>query len=408
MECLSRQRVRTQATCCLAAWQRRSRMERSIVALAGIRNSFRRRQADAQRIGPIGIDFALEAVHLVQLAQRTGGTPALHATASVPYGCTREAVLSQPFTFRTLIKKARRSANFHGRDTVLAVPSGMYRTMSVNYQSTNASANDDAAVVKAVSQRLDDDLASKVIDYVRVQGRSRTDEKLALVAISDKQDTIELLETSRKANLDVTALEIGPVAIGRLVSAIDRNNEGSNTLVINAGRRSSFLTLISRGDLLLDQKVTFGEFALVKHVATALDMTESMARDLIATTGLARSDQQRDIDQLIEEAGLAATIAEILKPQFVSLAQEIKRLFLYAAAETRGGSVSQVFLLGSIAHWPGSDILLSSVVGSRVRTITDPLTEFALPQDTRYAGRNKSAPEIAVATGAALRGLAVP
>jgi len=222
--------------------------------------------------------------------------------------------------------------------------------------------------------------------------------------VSERQPVVDFLELARKAKLDVQALEIGPVAISRLVGELSTASGSQNVLVINSGRRASYLTLISGTDLLFDQEVTFGENGLIRQAAEILDMPEDMARDLVLRSGVQPAG--RDAGAIIsdEETGLINTVTEILKPQFLKLVEEIKRVCLYAAAETRGGSVSQIFLLGSIAHWPGSDTLLSSLTGSEVAKIPDPLALF--PQaDGSDATVGNAAPEIVVATGAALRGM---
>jgi Tfp pilus assembly PilM family ATPase len=98
-------------------------------------------------------------------------------------------------------------------------------------------------------------------------------------------------------------------------------------------------------------------------------------------------------------------MSEILKPCFLTLVEEIKRVCLYAAAETRGGAVAKVYLLGSIARWPGSDCLLSTMTGVEVNKIPDPLSSFAPDADGQACTGQILGPELAVATGLALRGM---
>jgi len=64
-----------------------------------------------------------------------------------------------------------------------------------------------------------------------------------------------------------------------------------------------------------------------------------------------------------------------------------------------------VYLLGSIARWPGSDSLLSTLTGVNVATIPDPLALFPSGIAGSADSTAQSAPEIAVATGLALRGM---
>lgn len=358
-----------------------------------------------KRIGPIGIDFGLEEVHLVQLESATGKPPVVRARLSLAYDAPRREILANPHQFRTLMKRALSGDRFYGRKAVIAIPSGMFRTVSINYQSTGNKEQEAAAVVRIMRDRLDGDIADYVLDYLPVKSRSKKDERLALVAVSERQPIVDFLDLTRKARLDVEALEIGPVAISRLVGAMSMASGSENVLVINSGRRASYLTVISGTDLLFDQEVAFGENSLVRQVAETLDMSEQMARDLILRSGVQRGSLDGTVAKTLEEVGLENTMAEILKPQFLKLVEEIKRVCLYAASETRGGAVTRVFLLGSIARWPGSANLLGSLSGVEVAKIPDPLALF--PSDDGYdpSGKGLAAPEIVVATGAALRGM---
>jgi len=358
--------------------------------------------ASRTKIGPIGIDFGLESVHLVQLESSAGKPPVVRARFSLAYDSPRREILANPHQFRTLMKRALGGDRFHGRKAVIAIPSGMFRTISINYQSADGKEHEAAAVVRVMRDRLDGDLADYVLDYLPVKSRSKKDERLALVAVSERQPIVDFLELARKAGLDVEALEIGPVAISRLVGAMSMASNSENVLVINSGRRASYLTVISGTDLLFDQEVAFGENRLVQQAAETLDMSEEMARDLILRSGVQRRSLDDAVAETLDAAGLDNTMAEILKPQFLKLVEEIKRVCLYASSETRGGAVTRVYLLGSIARWPGSESLLGSLCGLNVATIPDPLALFPSEDD---ADKNSSAPEIVVATGAALRGM---
>ena len=71
-----------------------------------------RPQASARRIGPIGIDFALESIHLVQLETRADGAMHVRARASVPFECPRRELITRPHQFRTLIRRALEKDRF--------------------------------------------------------------------------------------------------------------------------------------------------------------------------------------------------------------------------------------------------------------------------------------------------------
>jgi len=357
------------------------------------------------RVGPIGLDVALEAIHLVQLEAADDHHPVVRARASLDIKGSRQELLEQPHQFRSLIKRALAADRFQGNKAVLAMPSGMFRTVSINYRHTGPKKKEAAAILRVMKDRLDGDLANYVLDYMPVRGRSKSDEKLALVAVAERGPVVDYLELARKAGLDVQALEIGPLAISRLAGAISEEHESGNILVINSGRQASYLTLISGKDLLFDQEVAFGEQSLIREICETLDMPEHTARHLVSRTGVSPGNSGDPVSDAIDESGLFNTLSEILKPQFMKLVDEVKRAFLYAASETRGRGVQEVYLLGSIARWPGSDQLLSNLTGSKVAKIPDPLSVFPSNEEDEAKAAGHSAPEIAVATGLALRGM---
>ena len=363
------------------------------------------RRSSAVRVGPIGVDVALEAVHLVQLETSKMGHPVVRARASMDIKGSRRELLERPIHFRSLIKRALAADNFQGRKAVLAMPSGMFRTVSINYQHARSEKKEAAAILRVMKDRLDGDLSNYVLDYMPVRGRSKSDEKLALVAVSERDPVVSYLELARKAGLDVQALEIGPLAISRLASTISEETDSGNILVINSGRQVSYLTLISGDDLLFDQEVAVGEQSLIDHICDTLDMPEHTARHLVSRSGVKPGGRDDAVSQVLDESGVYNTLSEILKPQFMKLVEEVKRAFLYAAAETRGRGVTQIYLLGSIARWPGSDELLSKLSGSNVEKIPDPLAVFPSSKEDEIKAAGHSAPEIAVATGLALRGM---
>ena len=363
-----------------------------------------RPQSAAVEIGPIGIDFALECVHLVQLESTANGSIQVRAKASVPFETPRRELLTRPHQFRSLLRRALDIDRFYRRKAVLAMPAGMFRTVSVNYQFSGAKEKEAGAILQVMKDRLDGDLSRYVLDYMPVKNRSKSGERLAIVAVSERQPVIDFLELARKAKLDVQALEIGPVAISRLVGAMSTAQGASNALVINAGRRASYLTLISGSNLLFDQEIGLGEDNLIQQVAETLDISVDMARDMVMRTGV-HPDADGEATMSEEDNGLMLTMSEILKPQFLKIVEEVKRAFLYAAAETRGGAVAKVYLLGGIARWRGADRLLSSLADVDVQTIPDPLALFPAG-DSRESGAGiDTASEVAVATGLALRGM---
>ncbi|MDH3642141.1 MAG: pilus assembly protein PilM, partial [Gammaproteobacteria bacterium] len=245
-------------------------------------------------------------------------------------------------------------------------------------------------------ERIGDGISEFVIDYMPVQTLYKGREKLALVAICREETVVSFLELLRKSGLSVSALEIGPIAIRRLIASVQALAPPQNTLVVNCGRDKSYLTLMSDNRLLADDEVDFGEDTVLEKISNALDMPRELAIDLVRKVNLDPAVTEPDP----ELARNADALTEIVKPELGRLVQEIQRGLVFAASESRGTRANQVYLLGSMARWPGTAELLASLADTPVATVPSPLTLFPPAHGERTEG---PAPELAVATGLALR-----
>ncbi len=360
--------------------------------------------AKNRRIGPIGLECSLSEVHMVQMATDSDGSIYVSAQASVPYGAPRDEVLASPKRMRELVQQALKSDRFQGRMVVSMLPSSATRIQSLNYQVKEGQAETDA-ILSLLAERLDGELSDYVIDYIPVRTETRGEDHLAIVAVAREDDVIAYLETLRKCGLVAGSLEIGPSAIRRLVSTIGPKDAHENVLAINFGRRSSYLSVISGSRLIFDQQVKFGESELLEEIATSLDMSLDAVHELVnkvsfdpRAASVANPKNEFDIDA-------SETLMEIVKPIFVRMSEEINRVLIFTTSQTRGQTVSRIYLLGSIARWHGMDQLLNSLVKLPVETIPNPLQTFHQQGTSDKIINEQAKPEIALATGLALRGM---
>ena len=357
------------------------------------------RRSNSRRIGPIGLDCSLGSLHLVQLQSAADGRITLHAAASIPYPQPRETLLAEPKKMRELIRQAMKADRFHGKKIVSTMPASDTRIIPVSYRVEDGQ-SEDAALLKLLAERVDEELSEYVIDYQPVRTTETSSERLAIVALARREAVIGYLEILRKAGLETTQLEIGPAAIRRLVSAMSPQNQYENVLAINFGRDASFLTVLSGNRLLFDQEINFGESGLLAKVASELDMSIEAVRRLLENNNIA--PENSSVDAANSEIDVAATLQEILKPMLRGLTEEINRVLVYTASQTHGEAISRIYLIGSLARWQGMDGLLNSLVKLPVETIPDPLKIFG--RGTTLDIERLPQPEIAVAMGLALNG----
>ena len=344
--------------------------------------------------GEIGLELSLEELHMVQLC-RNGERLTVNAHAAVGYPADAVALLEDASQFARLVKQGLKQGNFVGRRVVAAMPASATQVMPVSYQSASE-AGDDAAIAQLMRERIGEGISEFVIDYMPVQTLYKGREKLALVAICREETVVNFLELLRRSGLSVTALEIGPIAIRRLIASLQAVGPPQNTLVVNCGRDKSYLTLMSDERLLADDEVDFGEATVLAKICKTLDIPRKLAVDLVHKVSLDPGLKHADA----ELARNADALIGIVKPELGRLVQEIQRGLVFAASESRGSRANQVYLLGSMARWPGAAELLASLADTPVATVPGPLALFPAGNEAR---NDEPAPELAVATGLALR-----
>ncbi len=359
---------------------------------------------NSRRVGPIGLEFALSELHMVQMA--TTGESSIHvnAWASVPYDIPREELLSTPKRMRELVQRVLNANPFAGRLVVSVLPSSETRIQSLSYQLREGQPDSDA-ILALLAERLDGELTDYVIDYIPVRTETRTEDRLAIVAIARLETVVAYLEVLHKCGLIAASLEIGPAAIRRLVSAIGGKDVHENVVAINFGSQSSYLSVISGSRLIFDQQIRFGENELLQEIVAALDISVDAAHELVSKASFdpVAAASRESLPGL--DINISETLLEIVKPSIVRMVEEINRALIYTTSQTRGQAVNRIYLLGSIARWRGMEGLLNSLVKLPVETIPNPLQTFNRQGTPDKIISEQAKPELALATGLALRGM---
>jgi len=355
-------------------------------------------------VGPIGLHFAEEQAHAVQLRRLASGALCLRAWASAPYAENRDETLADVNELQNLKTTLLGRGLFKGRRIVTVLPPALTRITSLNFQA-GGSAPDGTKILQLMSERLDGPVSDYVIDFLPVRGDAKDREKVALVTTSQRTEVLEFLDNMRAAGLEVAELEVGPAAINRVVGALPGSStESGNVLVVNYGTDHSYLTLISGRRLLMDKEIEFGSNQLIQQISRGLDINPKMAEDIALREGFRQTRKPAGATGTLTADDLNP-IAEIARPVFSRLAEEVRRACLYVASESKGDAVEAVYTFGTVARWPGADQMLSEV--ARV-PVADTLPLAAIFDSEEQPGMDSYpgiGPELAIATGLALRGL---
>ncbi|MFK8020096.1 MAG: pilus assembly protein PilM [Pseudomonadales bacterium] len=361
------------------------------------------RAADSKSVvrSNIGLEIAQQSLNMVQLEQNDAGKIRISDWVSIPFAQTREDLIYNKKEFKHLVKSVKEFAQFRGKKINAMMPASELKILSVNFETKDGQ-DASYAIANIVADRVEGPLSDYVIDYLPVRRAEKHGKGLAVVAIAKQKNVTAYLDSLYGAGLEVMSMDIGPAAIKRLVTAIDGTQVGETVLVINFGNAMSYLSIISGRRLLFDEELKFGESELVNEIASALDMDTEVAREQVRLCGLG-SFGQAGLNEAKRE--VADTLLQILRPSFKKLADSLKRALVYAVAETRGEPISQIYLVGSVARWRGVADVLTGLMNLPVTILPDPIARFGDKFDEELPMIGRGHPEMALATGLALRDL---
>lgn len=346
--------------------------------------------------GPIGVDFGASRANFVQFQH--GERPLVRAAVSVPYPDAAEATLNSADALKSLWTSARMQQAFRGHAAVVSLPPHRVSMRFVPYRR-DAGHDDASSLLRALRDQPGSQLENAVMDWLPIRPKSEEqDERAALVAIADKSEVVTLLDGLTAAGLSVRAIEVGPVAIKRLIAAVHDRQRGNKVMCVNFGTARSYLTVLWDGEMLLDRDVEFGTELIAEVVASALEVDSHQAARFVERYGIGASED------LAHDEDMGLAIENILKPAFNRLAEQIKKALVYTAAETRGGAIDQIYLLGSVASWRGVDRLLGELLALPIETLK-PLFGFDTTSCSDLPRNLDAIPGVAVSTGLALRGM---
>jgi type IV pilus assembly protein PilM len=346
---------------------------------------------------PIGIDFAAQRLHMLQL--QAGEAPLVRAAVSRPYPAERSALLADPRQLKQFVRQALASAPFSGRRVVAALAPGMVRILPLTVH-VPAGQSEQQAVAKAVRDQLGATAADSVVDYYQVRSvDAASPERQVLAAVAANADVLAYLETLRGAGLEPVALDIGPAAIARLLAAMQEDFERA-VLLINFGTQKSYLTVVWGRRLMLDREIEFSESQLVDKLARSLGLAPEVALGLLHEHGIGAPAAAPHTTPG-SPADIGRTIREILYQEFSALAEELVRTQVYVASRTRGSALSRVYLNGSVARYAHVRERMEQLVRLPVEVL-DPFK--ALHTAPGFTADSNVERGIALAAGLALRG----
>lgn len=356
--------------------------------------------------GPIGLDIRTHSLNMVQVVvDGKSEKPVVHVAVSLPLPCSSAELLASPALFKKTVSSALKSYPFIGKRCVTTLPANKVRLKHLSFEQ-QPKQDEMQAILPRLRELLGDKLETSVIDYIPIRPEHEMQvSRSAIVAITARSDMNTYLDLLASCGVDVDAIEVGPLAIRRLIAAMNPDDQHTKIMAMNVGRKKSYLTVIWGRRILLDREIAFGLETMVDAVASELNITKQAASDLLDKYGFELSADQQSVAVEHDQQDMVRMLNDIVMPIFTTLSGRIRDVLLYTASETRGGGIDAIYLLGSITHWQGIDARLQQILSVPVQVI-DPLYGFESKTSPIIPDlQHDEMSGIAVATGMALRGV---
>jgi type IV pilus assembly protein PilM len=348
----------------------------------------------------IGLHIGLERLDLMQLQPSAAG-PAVLAAASISHGTSRDDLIAHPPRLKELVKRAFAEQPFHGSRVVTCLMGEDLKMLLLNYTVAEGESESDA-VIRELRERVHEGLDGMVVDYIPVRQEHPSRPKEAIVAMATRDKVTTYLDVLSKTGLQVAALDVAPAALARLLSWINAPGTGAfpNLLLINFGYRNSYLTVVWGRRLMLDRPVEFAEQRLLARLKNILDIAEPEGKRLLLERGFGTDSEPDDGNEI------SHTLKEVLRPEFAALKAEVNKTLIYTASRTHGRSVDTIYVVGSVARYPGIEHLLREQFPVPLK-ILDPCSIFKHHLTDKELSWLRTHSGVAAATGLALRGVPV-
>ena len=188
------------------------------------------------------------------------------------------------------------------------------------------------------------------------------------------------------ANLELAALESESFSLARSLVGPDLGT----IMIVDMGARSTNLTIISRGFILMSHSADMSGKEITKVVGHSLNVAPSRAEELKKTAGVSAASAEKGL-------------AQVIAPFIDKLVSEVEKMESLLNKKT-SKRVEKIILTGGAANLPGLTEYLSRRLGVEV-IIGSSLGRVKFDPALEQIFRRELSPSLAVAVGLAMREL---
>jgi len=304
----------------------------------------------------IGLDISGRLVSAVQLRGVPGTQPAMHAAAVFSRRVVADAVLS-PEQEAERVASVLNRRGFSGSNIVLAVPDERVLTAVIELPPRTSAAPLNQIAVMEMSRLFRKDPAALELAMWDLPSMGRQSGGTACMAVAAcHAETQPLVEAYEATGLSVCSVEPRVTAIAR-ACATRLAPSPLSTLIIDAGWKSSHLTVMCEGVIAYERCLEGGEFASVsQRLSRQLGLDPAVAELALAEAG-------RAAQVLLTSRAIAAEVRRAIEQHTQGMVAQLHASLAYVGHRYPAANTGKLLVVGEFGAMPGYAQRLGASLG---------------------------------------------
>ncbi|MEX2145028.1 MAG: type IV pilus assembly protein PilM [Candidatus Spechtbacterales bacterium] len=332
----------------------------------------------------VGIDIGTSSIKVVELL-RQGNSAALNNYAQ--FFTKGEYMTTKPGSFNILdsqiaeiLKQTFQAANFNSRTAIVALPVFSSFSTLINLPSMSPEELEDAVKYEA-RKYIPVPISEVQFDWTQVAHLSTAD-SLKILTVAVPNEIVEKYNRiAQAANVEFENMELETFSSARALI----KDESVPAAILDVGSRTTNISIIDQGIVVLHHNIDTGGFALTRILARGMAIDPKRAEDIKINQGLESPDGQ---------------VSELLQPFIDKIILELEQAMEDYIREG-GRRPASVILTGGGGKMPG----LSGYIQDSINIDTeygDPFQKVQVPPPLQNILQSTSS-NFSVAVGLALR-----
>ena len=339
----------------------------------------------------MGLDIGSSSVRLLQLSRHGSSYRVDHfAIEPLPPGVIVEKSVQDIEAISDAIQSAVRNSGSSSRYCAVAVSGSAVFTKTISLPSNLAEADIESQVQIEANQYIPYPLDEISLDFEVLGPSPRNADMVDILLAASKNENVESRQDALESlGLKARVVDVESFAIANAFELI-REREGIRSSeavgIFDIGFDLSTLLILRNGRVVYTRDHPFGGNQLTEEIMRRYDMTAEQASFFMRG-----------------EPGPENFEDEVLEPFMLNVVHQISRALQFYSSSAEFSNIRTIYLSGTMASIKGLPDVIEQELGMKT-SVADPITGLELAPSVAVAALTRSAPNMMVAMGLALRG----